>query len=85
MITRMTRPLPQKSAGSLCGPGMFAVALGPPVIVMTLPGPAGANAVVGEVPEGEVVVEEDTGTATGTSTSLANPRPRVGAGADNRG
>lgn len=46
----MTRPLPQKSAASLWVPGMSAVALGPPLIVMTVPGPAdGATVVDGDV------------------------------------
>ena len=30
--------MPNRSAGSLCGPGMLAVAFGPPVIVTTPPG-----------------------------------------------
>ena len=42
----MTRPLPQKSAGSLCGPGMLAVAFGPPVMVITVPGPPLCRTVV---------------------------------------
>lgn len=56
MITRITRPLPQKSAASLCGPGMLAVALGPPWIVITLdrPVPAGEEVVGGELLVAEV-------------------------------
>ena len=51
MITRITRPLPQKSAASLWGPGMLAVALGPPWIVITLDGPVpGGEEVVGGEP-----------------------------------
>jgi hypothetical protein len=50
----MARALPKKSEASECGPGMSAVAFGPPWIVMTLPGPvAGGNL----TPEGDVVAE----------------------------
>jgi len=42
----MTRPLPQKSAGSLRGPGMLAVAFGPPSMVITEPGPPNCGTVV---------------------------------------
>ena len=41
--------IPKKSAGSLCGPTMLAVALGPPVIVTIPPGPPAGAVGVGLV------------------------------------
>lgn len=67
----MTRPLPQKSAGSLRGPGMFAVAFGPPLIVITVPGPPYWGTVVEEPPSRTVVGWAESATTPAWQTEGA--------------
>ena len=72
----MTRPLPQKSAGSVCEPGMLAVVYGPPLTVMTDPGPVDRPTVV----DGPVVGNWVTRSFVGWAEVGTSPLWQTGGG-----